>query len=331
MAPVAARGPAVHACRVCDSHGHHPVFVAREMMYGLREPFEYFQCTNCGCLQIAAIPPDMGPYYRGDYYSLRGGHEAAYRHPLKNWLNRLRDQAMLFAPGGDALPLRVSVPSLRAAYSAIRRVPRLSLRSRIVDVGCGGGQLLYRLRNAGFTSLLGIDPFLPEERQVDATLRFKRCSLEALDGLFDLIMMHHSFEHMEAPRAVFRKLQTLLAPGGTALVRIPVADCAAWEEYGVDWFQLDAPRHLYLHTRKSMQSLAQQGGLARVASYCDSDEHQFLVSEKYRRGIPTLLPPGYSGPRFQASDEQVQQWRTRARALNREGRGDQAVFFFEAA
>lgn len=296
-------------------------------MYGTREEFEYFQCEDCGCLQISAIPDNLGSYYRSDYYSLRSNHAAAYRNSLKNWLNRLRDQITLFAPGGGGFPLRVAVPSIRAAYAAIGRTPRLRLGSRIVDVGCGGGELLYRLHNAGFSNLLGIDPFMASDKSVDKSLRFMRCDLTELHGEFDLIMMHHSFEHVTSPAEVFSKLQVLLAPDGVALIRIPVADSFAWEHYRTSWFQLDAPRHLYLHTRKSMGLLAQLHGLRVLQTYCDSDENQFLISEKYQLDIPMILPPDFAGTRFYASPEQLESYRARSRELNRLQQGDQAVFF----
>ena len=322
-----AQNNALKSCRVCYSVADHPVFVAREMMYGTREEFEYFQCRACGCLQITNIPENLGDYYRSDYYSIRSDHAGFYGNALKNWLNRLRDHITLFAPGGDGFPLAVNVPSIRAAYSAIRRTPGLRLRSRIVDVGCGSGQLLYRMRNAGFSNLVGIDPFLKSDQFVDESLRFKRCDLAELDGEFDLIMMHHSFEHVATPVDTIARIHALLAPNGVALIRIPVVDSAAWAEYQTDWFQLDAPRHLYLHTQASMKKLAKRAGLKILNSYCDSDEHQFVVSEKYRLGIPMILPAGYTGPRFHASAEQMKSYQARASELNRLGQGDQAVFF----
>jgi hypothetical protein len=34
-------------CRICASNGPHPHFVVREMMFGTRESFDYFECLNC--------------------------------------------------------------------------------------------------------------------------------------------------------------------------------------------------------------------------------------------------------------------------------------------
>ena len=98
----------------------------------------------------------------------------------------------------------------------------------------------------------------------------------------------------------------------------------AWEEYRTDWVQLDAPRHFYLHTRKSMAYLAAEAGLAIVDCYCDSSSFQFLGSELYRRGIS--LDQGATASEAHFTVEQIADFDARTRTLNEQGRGDQAVF-----
>jgi hypothetical protein len=39
------------------------------MQLGLREEFEYFECSKCGCLQIEEVPLDLSKYYPDNYYS----------------------------------------------------------------------------------------------------------------------------------------------------------------------------------------------------------------------------------------------------------------------
>ena len=56
-------------CRICGKSGDYETYQIREMMIGLRTEFEYFQCEDCGCLQIAELPSDMHPYYGDGYYS----------------------------------------------------------------------------------------------------------------------------------------------------------------------------------------------------------------------------------------------------------------------
>ena len=58
------------ACRICGNASDNRAHVAREMMFGTRERFDYVECARCGCLQIRDVPADLSPYYPADYYSL---------------------------------------------------------------------------------------------------------------------------------------------------------------------------------------------------------------------------------------------------------------------
>ena len=97
------------------------------------------------------------------------------------------------------------------------------------------------LRAMGFNAI-GTDIFVKTE-----TPYVRRSSLEDIESGWDLIMFHHSLEHMTDHIEVLRSAKEKLAAGGACLVRIPVANWA-WQHYGANWVQLDAPRHLIIHT-----------------------------------------------------------------------------------
>ena len=61
----------MRTCRICGGDIAE-TYSVKEMMLGLREPFDYNLCGDCGCLQISEIPADMSIYYPGDYYSFLG-------------------------------------------------------------------------------------------------------------------------------------------------------------------------------------------------------------------------------------------------------------------
>src|ERR1035437_10617754 len=58
-------------CRICQSAEVSLSVVTREMMFGLRDEFTYFECAVCGCVQIQDIPADLGRYYPQNYYSFQ--------------------------------------------------------------------------------------------------------------------------------------------------------------------------------------------------------------------------------------------------------------------
>ena len=56
-------------CAICQETSDHPSFQVKEMQHCLLDWFEYFQCNNCKCIQIAVIPENISRYYPSDYYS----------------------------------------------------------------------------------------------------------------------------------------------------------------------------------------------------------------------------------------------------------------------
>src|SRR5687768_14977146 len=57
-------------CKICQAPPARKT-TAQEMMFGLRDRFEYAECSSCGSLQLAEIPADLGKYYPPDYYSFQ--------------------------------------------------------------------------------------------------------------------------------------------------------------------------------------------------------------------------------------------------------------------
>jgi hypothetical protein len=71
-------------CRLCANQDGNRTVVAREMMLGLRDEFEYLECAAYGCVQIIDVPPDPGRYYPDDYYSYQvGKKKISLRHALR--------------------------------------------------------------------------------------------------------------------------------------------------------------------------------------------------------------------------------------------------------
>jgi SAM-dependent methyltransferase len=174
--------------------------------------------------------------------------------------------------------------------------------------------------------LTGQDPF---QKWVVPGIRFHRAPLADLAGQFDLIMLHHSLEHAPDPLQLLIELKRLSAPGGSLVVRIPVAASEAWTQYGVNWYQIDAPRHLVVPSRKGMAILAQRAGFEVFKVKFDSDETQFLCSEQYRRGIPLRDARSYyRNPDQRLFDHsEIAGAKARSREANRRERGDQACFY----
>jgi SAM-dependent methyltransferase len=186
---------------------------------------------------------------------------------------------------------------------------------------------------AGDVDVLGIDPFAPGDRRLGDHAALQAVTLDAVTGTFDLVMLHHSLEHMLDPLDALHEARRLLEPGGVVLVRVPTASSRAWRDYRTDWIQLDPPRHVWIPSRPGMAALARRAGLDIAATYDDSNEFQFWGSEQARLGIPLMDPRSHyidaRGSGF--SGRELREFRRRSRDLNRALDGDQTVVYLRAA
>src|SRR6202044_715323 len=74
-------------------------------------------------------------------------------------------------------------------------------KSMILDVGSGTGFISYCLRQIGFRNISAIDLFVGKDLHYGNGLEIRRTDIfefaRSTGERFDLIMFHHSFEHME--------------------------------------------------------------------------------------------------------------------------------------
>ncbi|MBL8807276.1 MAG: class I SAM-dependent methyltransferase [Rhodospirillales bacterium] len=302
-------------CRICGGAAGER-HVACEMMYGSREAFGYFECAECGTLQIEAVPGDLARYYPSGYYSLDG------TLPKQPSLKRRLAAAWAYSRDGG---LAGWLCHALKPNPEMRLLGELGIAKddAILDVGCGRGARVARLRQFGFARAEGIDPHLDQDIEMHGRKIARRARLEDVRGLYRLVMFHHSFEHLPDPHAALEAARALLAPDGRILIRVPTCSSQAWTDYGTDWVQLDPPRHLFLFSRDGFRRLAAAHGLKIDRIDDDSDAFQFWGSEQYRRGIAMNDPRAHSRktPLFDAA--QIAAWDAEAKKLNEAGRGDQ--------
>lgn len=290
-------------CPICDAEDGE-VFVAKEQMFGLPGSFRYRECTGCGCLYLMDEPADLPAYYPDDYYSFqRHKISLARKTRAKLYLSR-------FSSLVDWRP-RSDFDALKAA--------QFDKNKSLLDVGSGGAAwMVHDLRELGYKAV-GVDPYIKADVHDRFGVSVMKQTLDAVAGVYDIVVFRHSLEHMSAPRDVMRKVRSLLSPGGVCIVCVPVVGWA-WKHYRVNWIQLDPPRHLCIYTPKAMALLAEGAGLDCFKTVYDSTDYQFWASDEQVKG---RLLTGSKPPRGRIRGD----LRRKARALNAQGLGDSAQFF----
>lgn len=289
------------------------------MMFGFRDKFNYYECSKCGCVQIDEVPTNLPKYYPPNYYSFQSDGT------LKTLFKR---RWAVYSFSGNSL-IGGALATVLGKHQGVESVSRAKIPrdAAILDVGCGSGDLLLLLHSLGFTNLTGADPFIQAELQHPNGIKVLKKHLGEISQTFDLIMLHHSFEHMTNPEEIVVQAKRLLKPKGLLIIRTPVAASYAWKHYKADWVQLDPPRHIFLPSVKSIQILAERAGLRFGTVLHESNEFQFWGSEQYLQDIP-LIDPRSAAPLWKQAlaRPKMLAYRKRAEELNAKGEGDSACF-----
>ncbi len=312
-------------CTVCGNTAGNRLHTVREMQLGTRELFRYMECACCGCMQLLDIPEGLGKYYpKQGYYSFNLGLD------LRKKPDRLRKwKASYLIYGRNRIPgTLLSIGYKVPDYYTWMRATGVQYDDTILDVGTGNGSLLLNLFRIGFTNLHGIDPFISEDQDHGAVQIIKK-SIYDLSGQFDLIMLHHAFEHMDEPLKVLQQSYSLLKKGKYLLIRTPVMGMYSWKKYGTNWMDLDAPRHIIIHSMASMQLLAERAGFEIRKTVFDGNYMSLIGSEQYTKGIALNDSNSYmvnkTASVFRKKD--IQQFKVINVANNKLQQADQAAFY----
>jgi 2-polyprenyl-3-methyl-5-hydroxy-6-metoxy-1,4-benzoquinol methylase len=291
-------------------------------MLGTRDPFDYSVCGECGScfLETQLNEFDLSKYYPDTYYSFKSGE--------KNALNRMMYSERTKYYYGELSILGFLAHKIKPVIpgSSLGSIlqSKISLDASVLDVGCGNGWFLQRLADCGFKRLVGCDPFI--ERPVKlGSIEIEKCSIEEMEGSFACITFNHSFEHLLNPAESLASARRLQSSGDICIIRIPTTSSEAFEKYLANWVQLDAPRHITIPSRKGLHVLAEACGYKLESMIDDSNEFQFVGSERYLRGH-SLFDDRCEQP----SKTEIASFRSRASALNAQHRGDQTSFGLRA-
>lgn len=258
-------------CRVCGEHlSQAEVTGIRDWEYGFPGEFAYRLCPSCGVRQIFPFPDldDLREAYRMDYH----GHAE---------------------PGQKGLLYSLLFRALERKEQA-----RLSLLvtggASVLDVGCGIGLFLEKLRSLGATNLTGIDF---SERAVGAVrARGITChqgtflDFPAEAGSFDVVVMNNYLEHTMNPAQELEQARRVLRPGGVLVGELPNFNSLDRALFGRFWGGNHVPRHTFQLDPKVLRTFLNQAGFSQVRLCFPLNTSHFALSVQnlLQRSAPNL-------------------------------------------
>ncbi|MDO5576430.1 MAG: class I SAM-dependent methyltransferase [Fibrobacter sp.] len=269
-------------CQICSNSTKNTLYAFKDFHLGNNNTYSYFQCDKCGCLQKRELFEEHGQYYPENYYSYAKDDRTTLLSKIKWGIRDIRNAYYRNGTGFLGKLIHAILPCMSIAMVE-KCKPQKSWK--ILDIGCGSDALMLQyLSQQGYSYLFGVDPFIAKDIQIGNAKIFKKSVLD-IDEQFDLITLNHSFEHMPNPHEILEHCKKILSKDGRILLRIPVVDSFGWEHYGEYWPNLDAPRHLFLYSTKSLELLVQKFNLQIEKKWYDSTAFQFWGAEIYKKGL----------------------------------------------
>lgn len=236
------------ACLACGSGRSTPFLVGEDDLTGKPGRFTFVKCSQCELVYQSPRLTLEGirPYYEDHYIA---------HQPHARW--------------GLLAPLfRAAMGSLdRAKLRIVQRHATLRSSSRLLDVGCGSGSFLARVKDVTGAAVAGVD-------FVDLSHRDEFKGVEFHHGVFneqqvgrdrfDVITMWHFLEHDYDPLRSLRQAMSALTPGGVLVIEVPRLDSLSFRLFGSRWPGVQAPQHTALFDRDRLVQMVSSAGFEVV-------------------------------------------------------------------
>jgi len=274
----------VISCEVCGSDRYQVLFKGRDRIFGFPGLFPIVQCEGCGLLFLNPQPEKevLKKYYPSAYH---GSTSSRYRE-----YSRLRKLVLRAYFGYDAcvdssriwrLFRRVILVPFKVRYR--HSIPFVQ-KGRLLDIGCGNGTELYKLKSMGWETY-GV------EMDEEAAARARAKGLDVFTGdlfernfpdhFFHVVRMSFVLEHLPNPRETLKEIKRILLPQGRIYISIQNTRSLSYWLFGERWHSLDVPRHLFSFNPRTIGKLLTSLDLKIRAIWFQSGSRPFLGSLQY--------------------------------------------------
>jgi len=235
-------------CDLCGSGNSSFLLQGRDRLYGCEGVFSYVKCRNCGLVYMnPRISRDDIMQFYPDNYAPHNSKVGPLHEQRSSLIARLKNAPPLktFRNAGKQFLNNVKI------ISSVRR--KLKEQSKLLDVGCGNGEFLNKIRNDTGCQVYGVDiseTAVKAARDSYAINVFNEPIMKApfSDNSFDVVTAWWYPEHVPNPSEVLVKMHSLLKDDGCCIIGVPNIDSFNARIFKDKWYHLDCPRHCHIYS-----------------------------------------------------------------------------------
>lgn len=226
-------------------------------IYGIHKNLDIRKCLSCGA--VFTNPQldykDLNQYFSDEYraFAITSASSSLFGSFKKIIHDKTLEQ---FFGYGRPKWWRFILSSFKIPLA---HYPKKINNGRVLDVGCGSGNLLVNLKNLGW-EVYGIDPSpiavnVARSRGLDNIYQGELNELKLNENFFDVIILFHVFEHIPNPETVLLEIKRILKPGGRLIIGVPNFGSFASRIMGKYWAGLSFPLHFFHYQKQSLSNL----------------------------------------------------------------------------
>ena len=226
-------------CILCGSEDITQTLIERkDFEYNIQTKLNYYRCNNLKCQLVFVDPMPNIDQIQSFYLNYT-------THLSNKKINKLNLLANLNH-------------FLNNIYLKNLFINRDIDNIKILDFGCGNGNLLIELKKRGFINLFGydFDEKATEMSNNNDYIVFSDINLLNKYCKYDYIFLNHVVEHLADARGLIKNLESLLNINGKIILRTPNSKSFLCKVFKNNWRGWETPRHLEIFNYNNIELLS---------------------------------------------------------------------------